>query len=207
VNGELALTESEVAKVVNRLRSGGFKIAAVHNHLMAETPRVMFLHFSGQGNGLAMARNIRSALTQTGTPLTVSPPAPPTVNWSTVTAVLGKPDQQQGTVAEFSFARRNRMIMGGTAMPPEMGVRSEVEMQMSGASVATTGELILVASEIQPVVDTLQKYGITVEAIHNHTLTESPRTFYLHFWGVGSPASMARGVRAALGKTNSVLPK
>ena len=39
-------------------------------------------------------------------------------------------------------------------------------------------------------------------AIHNHGLMDSPRLFYMHFWGVDDALKLASGVKAALEQTN-----
>jgi hypothetical protein len=56
---------------------------------------------------------------------------------------------------------------------------------------------------VNPVVHALTENGIAVTAIHSHMLFESPRLFFLHFWGVDEPEKLARGLKAALDKTNS----
>jgi len=52
-------------------------------------------------------------------------------------------------------------------------------------------------------VKALTTHGITVTAIHNHMLHDDPRLFMMHFWGVGTPANLAQGLKAALDQTNS----
>ncbi len=84
-----------------------------------------------------------------------------------------------------------------------MGVANAINFQMAGHNAATTGDFVLLASEANPVVKALTEHGIVVTAIHNRMLTESPRLFFLHFWGVDDPEKLAQGLRAALDKTNS----
>lgn len=50
----------------------------------------------------------------------------------------------------------------------------------------------------------LVDHGLTVTAIHSHMLYETPRLFFLHFWGYDQPEKLATGLKAALEKTNSV---
>ena len=68
---------------------------------------------------------------------------------------------------------------------------------------ATTGDFVLLADEVNPVVKALTENGIIVTAIHNHMLYDNPRLFMMHFWAVGDPAKLAVGLKAALDKTNS----
>ncbi|HEV9036384.1 MAG TPA: DUF1259 domain-containing protein [Puia sp.] len=76
---------------------------------------------------------------------------------------------------------------------------------MEGGPLATTGDFVLLADEVNKVVKALETHGITVTAIHNHMLHDEPRLFMLHFWGVGQPGNIAEGLKAALVETNSKL--
>ncbi|HEX3825696.1 MAG TPA: DUF1259 domain-containing protein, partial [Sporichthyaceae bacterium] len=60
----------------------------------------------------------------------------------------------------------------------------------------------MTAPEIQNVITALRRGGIQIVTIHNHGLTEEPRLFYLHFWGVNDAVTLARGVRGALDATH-----
>ena len=53
-------------------------------------------------------------------------------------------------------------------------------------------------AELQPVLKALRGAGINIVAIHNHMTFEQPRAMFLHFWGVGSTADLAKGLKAAL---------
>ena len=63
---------------------------------------------------------------------------------------------------------------------------------------AITGDFVLTAKEVNPVLKALREHGIEVTAIHNHMLNDQPRLFYLHFWAVGSTTDLAKGIKAAL---------
>jgi len=68
VMGDLVLTEDEVSPVTQKLEEGGIEITALHNHLLHESPRVMYMHIGGMGNPVKMAQTINAALGLTGTP-------------------------------------------------------------------------------------------------------------------------------------------
>src|SRR2546421_4639367 len=74
--GDLVLTETEVSGVIDALQAGGIEQSALHNHLIGESPRVMYLHFDGHGDEVKLAKALHDALARTKTPLT-APPAPP----------------------------------------------------------------------------------------------------------------------------------
>ena len=80
-----------------------------------------------------------------------------------------------------------------------MGVATAINIQPTGAtSAATTGDFVLIASEVNPVLRALRANGIPVTALHSHMLNESPRLLFMHFWGEGDALKLARGLRAAL---------
>jgi hypothetical protein len=70
-------------------------------------------------------------------------------------------------------------------------------------NVATTGDFVLIADEVNPVISALQEHNFQVTALHSHMLTEQPRLFFMHFWCVGSPESVGAGIKAALSKVST----
>ncbi len=85
-----------------------------------------------------------------------------------------------------------------------MGISQAINFQAEGQKAAITGDLVLVANEVNPVIRTLRENGITVTAVHNHMLYDSPRLFFLHFWAVDNQENLAYGLRHTLEQTNSV---
>src|SRR3954471_23302871 len=67
--GDLVLTEDEVGPVMRALQSGGVEQTALHNHLLHESPRVMYMHVAAHGDPVKIAQTIRTALAQSGTPM------------------------------------------------------------------------------------------------------------------------------------------
>ncbi len=205
--GDLVMLDTEEPGVVVKLVELGLGITAIHNHLLGEKPAVKFLHFSGSGDAVKLAGQIRSVLALTGTPLG-APAASMTgagPDWSAVEAVLGLKGKKSGAVLSYTFPRKEDLKEGGMEMPPAMGMATGINLQMDGARAGTTGDFVLLADEVNPVVKALTEHGITVTAIHNHMLYDDPRLFMLHFWGVGDPGKLAAGLKAALDKTNSKL--
>ena len=88
-------------------------------------------------------------------------------------------------------------------IPPYMGMATGVNFQMDGNRAAITGDFVLLAGEVNPVLRALTENGIAVTAIHNNMLYDNPRLFMMHFWAVDNPEKLAKGIKAALDKTNS----
>src|SRR5512140_2751468 len=76
--GDLVLLDSEVTPVVSALEAGGLEVTAIHNHLLGETPHVAYVHFSGRGDGAALAKGLKSALEKTKSPAAAAKPGTPT---------------------------------------------------------------------------------------------------------------------------------
>lgn len=205
--GDLVLLEKEVAPVMTRLVAQGIEITALHNHLLNTSPVVMYLHFSGTGDPKRLAEAMRSALALTGTPLDTPKPATPlatAIDWRAVETDFGRTGQKKGNLFQVSFPRKEMIEEHGMAVPPFLGMATGINLQMVGRKAATTGDFVLTGSEVNPVIKALVDHGIAVTAVHSHMLSESPRLFFLHFWGYDEPERLARGLKAALDKTNTV---
>ena len=204
IMGDLVLLEEEVAPVVNKFVKDGIQVTGLHNHIIGESPRVMYMHYSAQGDPAQLAETMKAALALTNTPVT--PPQPnhssSTIDWSKIESVLGWTGHSKGNLLQLSIPRVETIKENGMIIPPSMGVATAINFQMAGEKAATTGDFVLLANEVSPVVEALTEHGIKVTAIHNHMLSESPRLFFMHFWAVGKQETLAYGLRAALDKIN-----
>jgi methionine synthase II (cobalamin-independent) len=81
-----------------------------------------------------------------------------------------------------------------------MGMANAINFETVESRVATTGDFVLIADEVNPVIRELHAHGIQVTALHSHMLRENPRLFFMHFWGVDAPEKIAEGIKAALAK-------
>jgi len=207
VMGDLVLTEKEVGPVMKKLGQGGIEITALHNHLLGESPRVMYMHIDGQGDPASMAITIRDALALTGTPAVAG-----TKNFSSsdvdaarLDGILGYKGKVNGDVYQFSVPRAEKIMDQGIEVPPFMGVAMPINFQPTGnGKAAIAGDMVLTADEVNPVLRSLNDHGIDVTAVHSHMLTEEPRLFFLHFWANDDAYKLAQGLRAALNETNVV---
>jgi Domain of Unknown Function (DUF1259) len=92
----------------------------------------------------------------------------------------------------------------GQPLLPAMGVVTVMNFQpTTDGKVAITGDFVLLDKEVNAVARTLRQHGIDVTAVHNHMLMDTPRLFYMHFWGTDDPAKLAQGLKAAIDQTNS----
>ena len=88
-------------------------------------------------------------------------------------------------------------------VPVGMGSGEAINFQPLGnGKAAITGDFVLTAAEVNPVLRGLRQNDIEVTALHNHMLNDEPRLFFMHFWATGDAQSLARGLRDALDKIN-----
>ena len=202
VMGDLVLGEDEVAPVMRALQEGGVQQTAVHNHVLHETPRVMYMHISAHGDPVAIARTIHTALGKTATPM--QPPAPAAaqpidLDTNAVARALGWTGKTNGGVYQVSVPRREAVREQGRVVPPSMGVATGINFQpLGGGRAAVTGDFVMRGSEVNAVIRALQRGGIDVTALHSHMLDEEPRLFFMHFWGADDAVKLATTLHDAL---------
>jgi hypothetical protein len=204
--GDLVLLASELNPVIRALQAGGLDVLAVHNHLTGETPEIVYVHFGGHGQPEALARALRSALDATKTPLSAPVGAPAGLSGAEraaldrVQEVLGRKGSMAGRVLQVGVPRAAKIEEAGVEVPPSLGMANSVNFQVVDNRVATTGDFVLIADEVNPVIRELEAHGLQVTALHSHMLRESPRLFFMHFWGCDDPSRIAEGLKAALGR-------
>jgi hypothetical protein len=209
VMGDLVLTTDEVEPVMLKLQQEGIEQTALHNHLLGESPRVMYMHIAGRGDAVKLARALHDALALTKTPAAASPTssgqAPKLdIDSAAIDQALGRKGKNDNGIYKTEVARAEQIKDDGMEIPPSMGLTTTVNFQPTGGGkAAITGDFVLIASEVNPVIRALRENGIAVTAVHNHMLNENPRLFFMHYWANADAVKLAHGIRAALDKTNS----
>jgi len=203
VMGDLVLTEEEVSPVMKKLADERIEITALHNHLFRARPATFYMHVFGEGDPVTLARELHEALALSKTPLTATPPpsAPATIDLDTaaIERALGATGKIAGGVYQVGIPRKAPVTERGMTVPPAMGSAEAINFQPTGkGKAAITGDFVLIASEVNPVLRALREHGIEVTALHNHMLEEQPRLFFMHFWANDDLSKLLNGLRAAL---------
>jgi hypothetical protein len=208
--GDLVLVQTEIAPVMTKLIQNGMEITAVHNHVLRGEPATFYMHIGGHGDPVKMAATIRAALGESKTPLAApaAPAQPPAIDLDTaqLDQIMGAKGQNNGGVYAFGIPRRDQVTEEGMALTPPgpLGLATGIGFQPTGGGkAAITGDFVLTANEVNPVIQALRSNGIEVTAVHSHMLNEQPRLFFMHFWANDDALKLARGLRAALDKTAS----
>jgi Domain of Unknown Function (DUF1259) len=210
VMGDLVLLDQEVPAVMSALLSGGLEVTAVHNHVNDVSPHVLYMHYGGHGDAVQLAKALRQALAASGTPLGAAVAAPPAVggpglDTKQIEQLLGRQGRDIGAgVYQVTVPRSETITEMGQPLLPAMGVTTVINFQpLADGKAAITGDFVLLDKEVNPVARALRQHGIDVTAIHNHSLMDTPRLFYMHFWAADDAARLAQGLKAALDQTNS----
>ena len=203
VMGDLVLTEDEVEPVMKSLLNSGLEITALHNHLFHAQPTTLYMHIGGMGNPVNLANAIHAALILSKTPFTAAaPPAtPPAIDLDTaaIDAALGAKGAIAGGVYQVGVPRAEPSKAMGMAVTGPLGGAEAINFQpLGGGKAAITGDFILIAKEVNPVLRALRGNGIDVTAIHNHMLDDQPRMFFVHFWAHDDLPKLLTGLKAAL---------
>ena len=205
--GDLVLTEDEVTPVMTKLAAGGIDVTALHNHLLRNKPFTMYMHVLGHGDPVKLAALLHMALAESKTPFSAAPAAagPPPIDLDTaaIDHMLGAKGTNNGGVYQFSIPRAESIKDGGMDVPPPMGSANAINFQPTGGGkAAITGDFVLIAKEVNPVLKALRDHGIEVTAIHNHMLDDQPHLYFMHFWANDDAKKLAEGLKAALAQIN-----
>ena len=121
------------------------------------------------------------------------------IDWKKVDAALGKTAAVSGEVHRYGIPRSDlHVTLDGVAIKPALALGGWVAFAPMHGEAMVMGDLVLLESEITPVMTKLLDGGLDITAVHNHILRASPATFYMHVGGHGDPEKMAAVIRSAL---------
>lgn len=207
IMGDLVLTDEEVVPVTNALLDGGVEVTALHNHLLGETPKILYLHMGGHGDPVRLAQAVVKAVELTKTPM---PPAAGSKSEAdlgfdrdAVEKAMGAKGNVSGGVLHFNVPRSEKVSEEGMPTPPSMGMGTSINFQPTGnGKAAIAGDFAMTGKEVGPVLEVLRQNGIAAVALHSHALNDVPRLFYMHFWANDDAVKLAQALGTALAKTN-----
>jgi hypothetical protein len=209
VMGDIVLLENQVSPVMDAALQSGLEVTALHNHFFWDSPKVMFMHVGGMGDEGKLAAAVGQVLSRiqetagnraAATELRIDP-ARTTLDPEKIASILGVRGDLKDGVYKVTVGRKVRMHdheVGST-----MGVNTWAAFAGSENEAVVDGDFVVLAPELQSVLKTLRAARIHVVAIHNHMVGEEPRTVFLHYWGVGPAADLAKGVRSALDRSRT----
>jgi Domain of Unknown Function (DUF1259) len=204
VMGDMVLLEDQVNPVMSVALDNGLTVTALHNHFFWDSPKVMFMHIGGMGDEATLAGAVGKVFgmikdTSGGkgeVPRVELSPAQTSLDPKAIEDVLGVKGQLANGVYKITIGRTTKM--DGHEVGNAMGVNTWAAFAGSDEKAVVDGDFVMFEPEVQPVLKALRGAGINIVAIHNHMIAESPRTVFLHYWGVGPTRVLATGLKAAL---------
>jgi hypothetical protein len=212
--GDLVLTQDEVNPVMSALLDNGIEVTALHNHFLRDEPRMFYMHVHAHGTPADLARKVKPALDLIGkasrpAAATAAPAAAPaaTMDTAKLAQIVGTPGEQSGAVYKITIGRDDlKLTEMGAPINARMGLNTWAAFVGTNETAAVAGDVAMLASEVQPVLQALRKNGLDVVAIHHHMTGTQPTIYFLHYWGTGPADKLASAFKAALSETGRARP-
>ena len=200
VMGDLVLFQDEVNPVMSAALENALSVTALHNHFFFDEPKVYFMHIGGEGTVEKLASGVRKALDRVKEIRAAS--AQPDSHFGgplipTASSISGVKGQSNNGMFKAVFGRNAKMPCG-CEVGKEMGVNTWAAFAGSDDNAVVDGDFAVHEDELQTVLKTLRQASINIVAIHHHMSGETPRTLFLHYWGKGKAADLAKAIKAAL---------
>lgn len=207
VMGDVVLLEDEVNPAMSAALDAGLEVTALHNHFFYESPRVMYMHIGGNGTAEQLAPAVRKVLDAVKGIRTAAPtpaarfagdpvPEKNAISAAAIDAILGVKGESNSGMYKATIGRT--ATMHGTKVGKQMGVNTWAAFAGSDDNALVDGDFAMTQDELQGVLKALRKAGVNVVAIHNHMTHEQPQYVFLHYWGKGPAATLAKGLKSAL---------
>jgi hypothetical protein len=128
------------------------------------------------------------------------------MDWQKVNDTLGRKPAISGDVHRYGFPRSDLSVtLDGVTIKPGLALGGWVAFKPMHGEAMVMGDLVLLESEVNPVMLKMIEGDLDITAVHNHLLRASPATFYMHIGGHGDPAKMAAVIRDALAASKTPL--
>jgi len=128
------------------------------------------------------------------------------IDWEKVDAALGRKGAVLADVHRYGFPRSDLTVkLDGVTIKPALALGGWVAFKPVHSEVMVMGDLVLLDTEINPVMAKLLANGIDITAVHNHLLRANPPTYYMHVGAHGDPVKLATAIRAGLGESKTPL--
>jgi hypothetical protein len=211
VMGDIVLFEDEVSPAMSAALDGGLEVTALHNHFFFDKPHVLFMHIGGEGSvdklaqavraTLDAARGVRKKAPRPASAFGPPPPAPSKIDGAALDTIFETKGTSKDGMYKATFGRKTHADCGCT-IGKAMGVNTWAAFAGTNDNAVVDGDFAVAENELQLVLKALRGAGVNVVAIHSHMTNENPRILFLHYWGRGRAADLARVVKQALNLTD-----
>ncbi len=215
VMGDIVVLEDEIDPAMKAAIDGGLYVTALHNHFVREAPRAMFMHVEGTAEDARLARAIGEILRSVAAVRRTHVIEPTRgsvdsgLDIARLDEIVGHRGEAKDGVYKFTIGRPEAPVRctqcGNLPVNAAMGYNTWAAFQGREARAAVCGDVAMLEEEVTHVIHALHDGGIEVVAVHNHMFFESPRTVFLHYWGVGPATQLAETFRGALDRQQAVM--
>lgn len=210
VMGDIIVTETDLAPVQKEVINQGFAITAIHNHFVRNVPNVMYMHIDKTGDITSLSTGVKAIFDKVKESRGKDPKGEKadsvanSLNTSLLDSIIGSKGELNKGVYKYTIGRPDvKLLEHGISVSAYMGFNTWAAWQGTPERAAVAGDFTMLENEVEPVIKALVGNGIEIVAVHNHMIHETPRIFFLHYWGVGNAEKLARGLREALNKTSN----
>jgi len=128
------------------------------------------------------------------------------IDWNKVDEALGRSAAVSGDVHRYGFPRSDlNVTLDGVTIKPGLALGGWTAFKPAHGGAMVMGDIVLLDTEINPVMAKLIENGIEITAVHNHVLRANPATYYMHISGHGDPVKLATAIRAGLAASKTPL--
>ncbi len=208
VMGDTVLLQEEVNPLISAAQANGLEIGAIHNHFFYEEPRIFYMHIHGMSSNVADLAKRYADTIRDSKIFPVNQPAP-----SAPSAVTGKENFDlpaldaivkytgavNGPTYKYTIGRSDLKVMVmGVEMTTNIGLNTWAAFAGKQDEAQIAGDIAMLPGEVNNVIRALRKNNLEVVAVHSHMLNDDPHIIFLHYYGKGPAAILAKGFRAAL---------
>lgn len=212
--GDVVVREDEIAVIQQTLIEHGLKVTALHNHFVREQPSVMYMHIGGQGTETELAEGVKAVFDKIAELRGANPAdaeageVENNLDTDQISKILGHEGSMNHGVYKVTIGRPDVDLKAhGTSVSTFMGFNTWTSWQGTPENAAVAGDFVMLAEEVDGVIEALANSDIEVVALHNHMLHEEPQVYFLHYWGTGPEEELAKGLREALDQTGAASDK
>jgi hypothetical protein len=128
------------------------------------------------------------------------------IDWDKIDATFARKAAVAGEIHRYGFPRTDLQVtLDGVTIRPAFALGGWIAFEPMRDTAMVMGDLVLLQSEVNPVMAKLLEGGLEVTAVHNHLLRSEPLPFYMHVGGHGDPVKMAETIRNALAVSKTPL--
>jgi len=128
------------------------------------------------------------------------------IDWQKIDETLGRKPAVSGDVHRYGFPRSDLTVtLDGVTIKPSLALGGWISFKPAHGGAMAMGDLVLLETEVTPVVAKLTEGGFEITAIHNHLLRANPETFYVHVLGHGDPLKLANALHDGLAASKTPL--